>query len=162
MTVKHCAFLAVLLAALTGSANTLAGRVVGVHDGDTLTVLDATNGQHKVRLAGIDAPELGQPFGENAKKALSEKVFNQAVSVKWSTRDFYGRLIGNVRLGSRWINLEMVAEGWAWAFDKYSPKHGSEAQILTTVQEGAREARAGVWSTTAPVPPWEWRKKNSG
>ena len=80
-------------------------RVVGVHDGDTLTGLDESKTQFKVRLDAIDAPELGQPFGQAAKKALSEKVFGKDVVVIAKTRDKYGRTVGHVLVDNRDVNL---------------------------------------------------------
>jgi len=94
-------------------ANQLAGKVVGVTDGDTITVLDGANTQYKIRLAGIDAPERGQVFGTKSKQALSDKVFGKQVRVDWTEHDRYQRIIGEVYVGDRWINLELVQEGWA-------------------------------------------------
>src|SRR5260221_14155880 len=94
------------LAALAQRATTLTGKVVGVTDGDTITVLDAEKHQHKVRLEGIDAPESGQPFGTQAKKALSDKVFGKEVSVKETGKDKYGRTLGHVYVGKQNINRE--------------------------------------------------------
>ena len=82
-----------------------------------MTVLDATNGQHRIRLKGIDAPEKGQPFGQAAKRRLSELVFNQTGTVETSGRpDKYGREIGTVYVGRKDINAEMVSSGYAWAY----------------------------------------------
>jgi endonuclease YncB( thermonuclease family) len=91
----------------------LTGRVVAIADGDTLTVLDGSNTQHKVRLAGIDAPEKGQAFGT---KALAGKVFKQTVRVEVIDRDRYSREVGRIFLGDRFINMEMVSDGFAWRY----------------------------------------------
>jgi endonuclease YncB( thermonuclease family) len=77
-------------------ADTLTGRVVGVTDGDTITVLDANRQQHKIRLGGIDAPEKAQPFGQRSKENLSRLVFNKEVQVDWTKRDRYQRIVGKV------------------------------------------------------------------
>ena len=77
-------------------ADTLTGRVVGVTDGDTKTVLDANRQQHKIRLGGIDAPEKAQPFGQRSKENLSRLVFNKEVRVDWTKRDNYSRIVGKV------------------------------------------------------------------
>ena len=79
-------------------AEVLSGRVVGIVDGDTITVLDSTNTQHKIRLGGIDAPERKQAFGNVSKKSLSDMVFNQQVDVEWHKEDRYGRKVGKVLL----------------------------------------------------------------
>jgi endonuclease YncB( thermonuclease family) len=88
-------------------------RVVGVHDGDTITGLDDSKTQYKIRLDAIDAPELGQPFGQASKKALSEKVFGKDVVVIPKTKDKYGRTVGHVMIDGRDVNLEMLEEGMA-------------------------------------------------
>jgi endonuclease YncB( thermonuclease family) len=128
-------------------------RVVGVHDGDTLTGLDDTKNQHKVRLDAIDAPELGQPFGQASKKALSEKVFGKDVVVVVKTREKYGRTVGHVLIDGRDVNLEMLEEGMAWHYVKYDKN-----ARLSRAEEEARTAGRGLWQDRAPVPPWDWRK----
>src|ERR1700677_2605684 len=95
------------------------GKVVSIADGDTITVLlDKT--QHRIRLAGIDAPESGQAYGTKSKKILGDKVFGQEVKIEWKERDKYKRIVGEVYLGDRRICLEMVAEGYAWHYLHYS------------------------------------------
>lgn len=88
--------LALLLSAGVVLADTLAGNVVGVSDGDTITVLDSDKRQHKIRVAGIDAPEKNQPFGQRSKENLSRLVFAREVDVHWSKRDRYQRIVGKV------------------------------------------------------------------
>lgn len=128
-------------------------RVVGVHDGDTLTGLDESKTQVKVRLDAIDAPELGQPFGQAAKKALSEKVFGKDVVVIAKTRDKYGRTVGHVLIDGRDVNLEMLEQGMAWHYTKY------DKNVRLSRAEGeARAAQRGLWQDRDPVPPWDWRK----
>jgi micrococcal nuclease len=132
-------------------------RVVGVHDGDTLTGLDESKTQFKVRLDAIDAPELGQPFGKASKKALSEKVFGKDVTVFAKTRDKYGRTVGHVLVEGRDVNLEMLEEGMAWHYEKYDKN-----KRLRQAEQGARAANKGLWSDGNAVPPWDWRKNKSG
>lgn len=134
----------------------LTARVVSVHDGDTITVVDAENHQHKIRLAGIDAPELGQPFGRVAKHALADRVGGQTVTIEWKSKDRYGRLLGDVRLAECWINREMVESGLAWQFVRYD-----RSESLFRAEFDAIEAERGVWSTPDRVPPWAWRKPQS-
>jgi endonuclease YncB( thermonuclease family) len=136
------------------AATTLTGKVVGIADGDTLTLLvDKT--QIKVRLEGIDTPERGQPFGRKAGQALAKKVFGKAVQVDDFGKDRYGRTLGIVRLGKRNINLELVREGWAWRYRKYAPKN----KELATAEAAARKAKRGLWADAKPIPPWEWRQR---
>ena len=101
------------------SAETLTGKVIGVHDGDTLTLLVAGNQQVKVRLAGIDAPELKQPYGQQAKQALSALAFGQEVKVDGSGPDKYGRTLGTVWVGTVNVNAEWVKQGAAWVYRAY-------------------------------------------
>jgi len=147
--------LAALLLAACASAEELRGRVVDVHDGDTITVLDAAKAQHKVRLAGIDAPESKQAFGEASRKSLAGLVAGKEVVVDVEGRDRYGREIGRVRVGEVDANLEQVKAGMAWHYLRYAPK----AADLAAAEKAARTARAGLWADSAPTPPWDWRKK---
>lgn len=129
------------------------GKVVSIADGDTITVLlDKT--QHKIRLDGIDAPESSQAFGTKAKKILGDKVFGQEVKIEWKERDKYKRIIGEVYLGDRRICLEMVAEGYAWHYKRFS----NDADLARGERE-ARDGRKGLWADPNPVPPWDYRKK---
>jgi len=130
------------------------GRAVGVHDGDTLTVLTAGNVQIKVRLVEIDAPELKQPFGQQSKQALSALVFGKDVEIRATGKDRYGRTLARVFVDGTDVNLAMVKAGMAWRFDKYS-KDGA----FQTAQEGARAAKRGLWRDPSPIQPWEWRKR---
>jgi hypothetical protein len=96
-----------LLLAFTASAFEFTGKVVGVADGDTITVLAEGNKQYKVRFQHIDCPEVRQPFGSKAKRFLSQKVFGKSVTVKWDEMDRCKRILGNVYLGEEWVNLEL-------------------------------------------------------
>jgi endonuclease YncB( thermonuclease family) len=131
----------------------ISGKVVKIVDGDTLTILDASNEQHKIRLAGIDAPEKGQPFGTKARENLAAKVFGQAVHVEVVDIDRYHREVGRIYLGDRFINMEMVRDGFAWRYVQYD-KPGE----FTAAEADAREHRRGLWTDPNPTPPWEWRK----
>lgn len=131
-----------------------ASNVVGISDGDTITILTADLEQMKVRLAEIDCPEKKQPFGTKAKEALSEKIFGKHVDVEWTKKDRYGRVIGKVYLDGRYINKEMIEEGWAWHYTEYS--HSPE---MAEAQVYAKSHKLGLWADKHPVPPWEFRKK---
>ena len=85
-----------LLGSTQAGTRTIEGRIVGVLDGDTITLLDAAHGQHKIRLDGIDAPELGQPFGRASKQHLSDLCFKKAATLKPRTLDRYGRTVARV------------------------------------------------------------------
>ncbi|HLU03208.1 MAG TPA: thermonuclease family protein [Advenella sp.] len=135
------------------AATWLEGRVVGIADGDTLTILDKARQQHKIRLAQIDAPESGMPYGRAAKKFLSLAVYRKTVRVLADKRDRYGRVLGVVYLGRQNINMRMVANGYAWAYRAYVTDTAyCNAQAL------ARRQRQGLWAEKKPVPPWQWRR----
>lgn len=113
---KVAATFASLLLALACNAATIEGRLVGVADGDTITVLDADKTQHKIRLAGIDAPEKKQPFGHRSKESLSELVFGKAVTVETNKLDRYGREVGRMLVDGVDANLVQVQRVFAWRY----------------------------------------------
>lgn len=138
----------------------LQGRVVGVADGDTITVLDASNTQFKIRLAGIDAPEKKQAFGQVSKKSLSDLVYDKTVQVDWSKRDRYERLVGKVVVNGIDANLEQVKRGLAWHYTKYQKEQSSEDRTnYLHAQDEAMAARLGLWVESNPTAPWDWRKR---
>ncbi len=138
-------------------AETLAGRIVGVHDGDTLTLLTSAKETVKIRLAQIDAPEMKQPYGQDSKKALSDAVFDHEVRVEVVSIDKYGRTVGNVFIGSTDANRLMVQQGAAWAYRKYL----TDSSLLGVEAEAAKSKR-GLWALQEDqlAPPWAWRKAN--
>ena len=148
---RHLIF--TLLLTLPLSAFEFTGKVVGVTDGDTLTVLYNGNQQYKVRLLHIDCPESGQAFGTKAKTALSTKVFGKTVTIKWTEMDRYKRILGDVHLGKRWINHELVTEGLAWHYKQYS-KDAS----MAAAEVKARTAKVNIWSEPNPIAPWDFRR----
>jgi endonuclease YncB( thermonuclease family) len=105
-----CLLLVVYFVATAVSAETLFGRVVGIADGDTLTILDSAKKRHKVRLAGIDSPERKQAFGTASKQSLSNLAFGETATVQYHKRDRYGRLVGKV-LCPRRANCSSVRLG---------------------------------------------------
>jgi len=132
----------------------ITGRVVGVHDGDSITVLASGNAQLKVRLDGIDAPELKQPFSQQSKQALSGLVFGKTVNLLVTGTDRYKRTLAVVMVAGLNVNREMVIQGLAWRYEKYS----KDAALLAAQNE-AKAAKRGLWADVSPVPPWEWRKR---
>lgn len=152
--------IAALLLAWSVSAETVSGRVVGIADGDTVTVLDSTNTQWKIRLMGIDAPEKKMPFGQKSKEHLSDLVFNKQVSVEYSKRDKYGRTIGKIMLDGVDANLEQVRAGMAWHYKQYQKEQSPEERVsYSDAEEQARAGSKGLWIDTDPVPPWDWRRE---
>ncbi len=112
------------------------------------------NTQHKIRLAGIDAPEEGQPFGTGSREDLAGKVFGKTVRVEVVDVDRYHREVGRIYLGDRFINLEMVHDGFAWRYVRYD-----KAGEFGPRSAEARDARRGLWADQHPVPPWEFRRE---
>jgi micrococcal nuclease len=130
---------------------TAAWRVLTVHDGDTVSCLSPDGRTHRIRLVGIDAPEFGQPFGRRAADVLTGKLEGRTVSVEDRGIDQHGRLLGRIYADGRDINLEMVADGWAWTFG-FSPEDAYLAAEAT-----ARENRRGLWFDARPMSPADWR-----
>jgi micrococcal nuclease len=135
----------------TAKGETLKGQVVYVTDGDTLT-LQVKNKQYVIRLLGIDAPEDDQPFGKQAAKTLSDKVFKKTVKVDTYGKDVYGNTLGIVDLEGKNINLELVKEGFAWHYAAYSA-----SKTLAHAEDEAKKAKIGLWADENPIPPWQWR-----
>lgn len=131
------------------------GRVVGVTDGDTLTMLNGRKQQIKVRLAEIDTPESAQPYGTRAKQELSRLVHRKTITVKVQDIDRYGRTVGRVYVNEMDVNAEMVKLGAAWVYRKYA-----RDQSLYALEKQAKQNRTGIWNLpeAEQIPPWEWRK----
>lgn len=141
-------------------ADTLLGKVIRVGDGDTITILDDTNTQHKIRMLGIDAPEKRQSFGNTSKQGLAEQVAGQSVAVEWFKSDRYGRKLGKVLLGGLDCNLEQVRRGLAWHYKQYQREQSpTDQQIYAAAESEARAAKLGLWRDADPVPPWRFRRQ---
>lgn len=128
------------------------GRVVGIADGDTLTVL-ADGTPHKIRLAEIDSPEKKQAFGERAKLSLSGLCFNTQAVVSPGKTDRYGRTVARVSCAGTDASLYQVQHGLAWAYTAYLTD-----PAITTAEQAARESGTGLWADANPTPPWLFRK----
>lgn len=129
-------------------------RVIGISDGDTLTVFDdTTHVQTKIRISAIDAPEKAQPFGQRSKQALSDLCYGKPASIVYVDADRYGRTVADVSCNGVDVGRAMVGSGMAWAYDKYISGH----EYLYPLQEKARRNKTGLWSMKA-TPPWDWRK----
>lgn len=164
MTISYCTrfllLVATLLVANPSVADILQGRVVSVSDGDTVTVLDRSNTQFKIRLMGIDAPEKKQAFGNKSKESLSDLVFNKQVSVEYRKQDKYGRTLGKIIVDGIDANLEQVKAGMAWHYKKYQNEQSIEDRfIYANAEILARSKKRGLWFDREPTPPWEWRKQ---
>lgn len=148
-----------LMVSVAANAASVVGRVVGVADGDTLTVLDSNMVQHKIRLAGIDAPEKAQPFGSRSKESLSELAYDKWVTVETDKQDRYGRSVGRVLVDGRDVNLVQIERGMAWFYRHYQHEQSSDDRNLYDAAEvKARLEGRGLWRDADPVPPWEYRR----
>lgn len=136
----------------------LVGTVVGVTDGDTITVLDDQRNKHKIRLAGIDAPEKSQPFGKRSKEHLSSLVFGRRVTVETEKQDRYGRTVGKMIIDGLDVNLAQVVAGMAWHYKKYGGEQSPSDRLLyADAEQEARMARRGLWQDATSTAPWSFR-----
>jgi endonuclease YncB( thermonuclease family) len=135
-------------------AATFSGKVVGIADGDTLTVLNENKQQVKIRLAEIDAPESKQPFGAKSKQSLSELCFGKQAEVVPRAINRYKRTVARVKCAGVDANAEQVNRGMAWVYRKYAKDNN-----LYVLQHEARAAERGLWSDRSPIPPSAWRQQ---
>lgn len=147
-----------LIAAATLVANpvlaaepwTVEGRVVGISDGDTITILDRDKRQHKIRLAGIDAPEKGQAFGDRSKESLSRLVFDRQVEAHCHKRDRYGREVCKIMRGSTDVNIEQVRAGMAWWYQEYATMRVQLGAACGRTQSRCRHGSGGYGRPAEP------------
>jgi len=160
VTRRVIGILLLLIAAQAAYADVLRGRVVRIADGDTLTLLDATKQQHRVRMTGIDAPENGQAFGARSKTSLSALVFDKEVQAECVKRDQYGRELCKILVGGTDVNLEQIRTGMAWWYKHYAREQSREDRAsYENAELQAKIRRLGLWADKNPVPPWDWRRK---
>ncbi len=158
-----------LLLSLAAQAKELEGEVVSIADGDTFTLL-VDDVQYRVRLAGIDTPERGQPYASAARNALSDLIFRKQVRVESRKTDRYGRIIGRVwaqprdcsRCGKTlYVSLALLTTGMAWWYRYYADEQPEEERGQYEFAEfEAKAKRAGLWRDENALPPWEWRAAN--
>lgn len=153
--------LTLLFAAVgTACADTLAGVIIVVIDGDTVlfkpdSTLPASRAFLKIRLADIDAPEKDQPYGDVATRALQELALKQRAELEIVATDVYGRKVGRLTVGTLAVNAELVRRGYAWASSR------DPADAARVLQREARAARIGLWQDADPTPPWVWRRTHA-
>ncbi len=144
---------------MDGIAASLLCLVVGVSDGDTITVRCADQPQERIRLMEIDAPEKRQAYGQQAKQALSALVYGKQINVEASGHDRYRRTLAHLKLDGTDINRLMVKQGFAWCYRQYL-----EDRSCLDDEQHARDQHLGLWADPDPTPPWTWRhaKKRAG
>lgn len=151
--------LALLSTSALGDLTRYEAKVIGVSDGDTITVLDANKEQHKIRLQGIDAPEKSQAFGQASRHYLSQLVFSKRVTIEFEKIDRYERQVGKVLVDGTDANLAQVSNGMAWHYKKYEGEQSPEDRNeYSAAEQKARSMGRGLWIEDNPVPPWEFRK----
>lgn len=126
--------------------------VVSVHDGDTLKLSDG----RIVRLRGIDAPEIAQPYGIESRDLLKKLIRKKKIRVESYGKDRYGRTLGEVFVGRKSVNHSMVSRGAAWWFRSFAPTDNQ----LRRLEEDARKHKVGLWHSQHVMAPWDWRKAN--
>lgn len=127
--------------------------VVGVKDGDSIEVLDSNKQTNIIRLSHVDCPEYGQPFFKAAKRFTSDFCFNKQVVLEQTDVDRYGRLVCEVFVDGKSLNMALVENGFAWHHTRYS-----DDMDFSVAEEQARRAKKGLWADKKPLPPWEWRR----
>jgi len=150
-TLADSKLIAIFGTLLALSAPALAHQVIGIADGDTLTLL-VDRKPVKIRLADIDAPEKKQAFGQAAKQSLSALCWGQDATYAVRNTDRYGRTVARVTCAGVDVNRAQVERGMAWVYTQYNADPS-----LPAVQAAAKLARRGLWANQAPVPPWEFR-----
>lgn len=141
-------------------ADTIEGRVVGIADGDTLTVLDGEHRQHHVRLMGIDAPEKRQAFGTRSREHLAELAFHRDVVVEFTKHDRYVRIVGKVVVSGQDVGLAQIRAGLAWHYRQYAREQlPADRAAYAQAEASARLATLGLWADEHLEAPWEFRQR---
>lgn len=135
-------------------ASAITGVVTSVADGDTVIVNTGSGQRQTVRLYGIDCPEAGQPFANEAKAKVNSLVRGQKVTVYKKGKDRYNRVIGWVFAGKQCVNRVLVEGGYAWHYARYAQGETKLAELHTA----AKSRRVGLWAASQPVAPWHWRE----
>jgi len=149
-------------AALPALAVEWAGTVVGIADGDTLTLLDGGKTSHRIRLGGIDAPERTQAYGQRARQSLAGLAQGRAAIADCAKTDRYGRAVCRVVVDGVDLGLEQIRRGFAWHYLRYAGEQpAAERAAYASAEQQARAERAGLWSYPAPTAPWDYRRQKT-
>ena len=163
---RHWSILALWLGAV--HADTLTREVVRIADGDTVTIVTADKQQHRIRIAGIDAPEKGQPYGDRARQNLAQMVYGKDVTLQCHKTDRYKRKVCKVMVQpadcptcgqTLDVGLAQIAVGLAWWYRAYAREQSVEDRGRYESDElESRLRKRGLWALPDAVPPWEWRR----
>ncbi len=147
-------------ASITDNGTMLAqGRVVGVSDGDTLTVLASNKQSYKIRLQGIDSPEKKQPFGQKCKETLMAQAINLTAEVEAYKLDKYGRIIAKVSVEGKDVALTQIQIGCGWHYSAYAKEQNpADQKAYAAAEQQARKAKRGLWKDKQAQAPWDFRK----
>jgi endonuclease YncB( thermonuclease family) len=155
-------------------ADTLQGEVVKVADGDTVTIVDDSGKKHRIRLAGIDAPEKDQPYGDVSTQGLVELVSDKTVTIEYEKRDRYKRIVGRVLVDPPGkvfcmaldcvkkidVGLEQIKAGLAWHYKYYQKEQSEEdRELYSEAEQEASLKQIGLWKNKEPMTPWDWRRR---
>ena len=137
----------------------LEGQATQVADGDMFTLTDDAHHAFRIRILGIDAPELAQPFGKVSRQVLVNRILHQRLQVLVQSRDHRGLVLGKVMLDGQDLGLDLVRIGMAW-HDPASDRalFAGDPDVYAHAEEDARGAHLGLWDTQDPVAPWTWRR----
>ncbi|HXU94153.1 MAG TPA: thermonuclease family protein, partial [Gallionella sp.] len=152
MLLRSLLLMSLLFAGGAAQGAEFVAKVIAVLDGDTV-LIKRTNGLKKIRLAGIDAPEKAQTFGETSRRSLADMVLGQQVKITSEAIDQYGRMVAHLNMGGLDVNAEQLRRGMAWEYSRF---HNDRAMLA--LQEEAKREPRGLWALSDPMPPWEWRK----
>ena len=130
----------------------LKGRVVGIKDGDTIELLTSDKETHNIRLAHVDTPERGQAYGKRAKEFTSDFCYGQRATINITDKDRYQRLVGEVTVDGKELNLAIIEAGFGWHYKKYS-----KSKVHAAAETNARNKKRGLWSDKRAVAPWDYR-----
>jgi endonuclease YncB( thermonuclease family) len=159
---KKLLAISLFLASTLAPAAELRGTVVAVADGDTLTVLDAEKKQHKIRLAGIDAPEKHQGFADRSRQNLASLTMKKQAVLDCYKVDQFKRQVCRVRVGGKDVALAQVGAGLAWHYKRFEKEQTpTERGTYSNAEASARASRIGLWQSDNPVPPWEFRQRGT-
>ena len=137
------------------------GKIIKIHDGDTLHVIDGDGAKHKIRMAYIDAPEINQAYGTRSRDNLIAEAVGKKVKVRVFEKDRYQREVAQVSVGTTDLNLMQLRDGAAWHYDSYAKKQQSKTAYTdyAAAQKQAKQKRKGLWNGKNPQAPWDFRRE---
>ena len=138
------------------------GKIIKIHDGDTMHIIDSDGRKHKIRMAYIDAPEINQAYGMQSRDNLIDAALNKKAKVRVFEADRYQREVAQVSVGTIDLNLMQIRDGAAWHYESYAKKQQSKTAYTdySAAQKQAKEKRKGLWKKDNPQAPWQFRRQN--